>query len=270
MADTAAELRSGDVRDGEALVRAAEGCYGVVHLAAIAIERGANTYESVNTEATRTVIEAMRRAGVSRLVFTSQNGASLSSPSPFLRSKAIAEQLVRASGLRWTVLRPSVIFGPEDEFVNVLARMVRLSPLLFPLPGGGRARFQPVAVGDVARVVALCMERDGTVNAAYALGGPVPLSLRDMVERILVAMDARRTLVAVPIALLRPLVWLMSRLLPRPPVTPALLDLLALDNTVPDDAIRREFHFAPTPFAPEELRYLRRITTRDALRSFFG
>ena len=83
----------------------------------------------------------------------SQNGASPTSPYRFLRSKGVAEEIVTSSNLKWTVIKPSVIFGPEDEFVNVLARLVRLSPLVFPLPGGGVARFQPIAVDDVARAV---------------------------------------------------------------------------------------------------------------------
>jgi uncharacterized protein YbjT (DUF2867 family) len=200
----------------------------------------------------------------------SQNGASSASPYRFLRSKGIAEDQVRASERQWTVLRPSVIFGPEDEFVNVLARLVRLTPVIFPLPGGGTARFQPVAVDDVARAIAVALERPETVGGVYPLGGPAALTLRQMVERVLLAMDEERTLVSVPIAVLYPMVALAERLLPSPPVTTSLLDLLNVDNTVPGSALKDVFGITPTPFAPEEISYLKQISVGDALRAMMG
>lgn len=268
LADLRVELRAGDVRNPAALEGTLAGAGAVVHLAAIAMERGDNTYESVNTEGTRTLIECARRAGIRRFVFTSQNGASATSPSPFLRSKGVAEDLVRQSGLDWTVLRPSVIFGPEDEFVNVLARIARLTPLLLPLPDGGRARFQPISVRDVAAVVAQSLQRDSTIGGVYPLGGPAPLTLRQMAERILAAMRARRTIVGIPRAVLRPVVGAMQRIVPNPPVTTTLLDLLGSDNVVPDNMLA-EFGIDPVPFAPEEIDYVRRITFREALEAFF-
>ena len=261
---------AGDLRDPAAVRAAVQGVDAVVHLAAIAIERPGQSYEDVNTVATIGLLDAAGDAGVERLVHMSQNGASSDSPYRFLRSKGMADDRVRASGLSWTVLRPSVIFGPEDEFVNVLARLVRLSPVVYPLPDGGRARFQPVAVDDVARAVAQALDTPDTVGGSYDLGGPVALTLRQMVERVLLAMDASRVLVPVPVAVLRPLVALAQRVLPNPPVTTSLLDLLALDNTVAGDALRDVFGIVPTPFAPEELHYLRDITAGEALRSMMG
>lgn len=265
-----AQLVTGDVRDRAALHDAVRGATAVIHLAAIAIERPGQRYEEINTEATIALLDAARTAGVERVVYMSQNGASSASPHRFLRSKGVAEDRVRESGLRWTVLRPSVIFGPEDEFVNVLARLVRLSPVVYPLPGGGRARFQPVAVGDVARVVCLTLDRPETSGEVYALGGPAALTLRQMVERVLLAMEVERTLVGIPIPLLYPIVAVAQRLLPNPPVTTSLLDLLEVDNTVSDSALWSVFGIAPKPFAPEELTYLRRITWQDALRAMMG
>src|SRR5688572_27527024 len=140
------ELCVGDLRDRDVVSSAVSGTGAIVHLAAIAIETKGQTYEDVNTEPTRLLLEAARVAEVPRFVYMSQNGASSGSPYRFLRSKGVAEDLVARSDRQWTVLRPSVIFGPEDEFVNVLARLVRLTPIVFPLPGGGRARFQPISV----------------------------------------------------------------------------------------------------------------------------
>jgi NADH dehydrogenase len=263
------ETRVGDIRDSDAMRSAADGCGSVIHLAAIAIEKSGESYEATNADATAIVLDAANAAGIDRIIHMSQNGADSESPHPFLRSKGIAEDRVKSSTLHWTVFRPSVIFGPEDEFVNVLGRLVRLSPVVFPLPGGGTARFQPISVYDVAKVVCMSLEDQATVGATYSLGGSTPLTLRQMTERILIAMHASRILVSVPVKALRPVVGIAQAVLPRPPVTTGLLDLLEMDNVVPDNSIS-DFDIEPVPFAPEELLYLRKITVGSALRSLCG
>ena len=263
------EFRVGDVRDASALRSALSGCGAVVHLAAIAIEKKGESYTESNTAATERLISAARAQNVQRIIFMSQNGADSRSPFPFLHSKGIAQDSIKTSGLRWTILRPSVIFGPEDQFVNVLGRLIRLTPKIFPLPNGGKARFQPIGVDDVARVVRLSLEKKETVNQVYELGGAVPLTLREMTERILTAMGTNRKLISVPVKLLRPVVAFAQRVLPNPPVTSSLLDLLALDNTVSRNALTENFKIVPIPFAADELQYLRRITARSALKSLF-
>ena len=257
------------MRDATALRSSLNGCGAVVHLAAIAIEKKGESYLESNTAATERLISAARAENVHRVIFMSQNGADSRSPYPFLRSKGVAQDSIKTSGLRWTVLRPSVIFGTEDQVVNVIGRMIRLTPKVFPLPGGGTARFQPIAVDDVARVVRLSLEKKETVHQSYDLGGAVPLTLRQMTERILAAMGTDRKLVAVPVKVLRPIVALAQRFLPNPPVTSNLLDLLALDNTVANNALTEYFKVVPVPFAADELQYLRRITVRNALKSLF-
>ena len=263
------EIRSADIRDAEAMRSALTGCGALVHLAAIAIEKGAESYEASNTDATGVILAAARSADVSRIVYMSQNGASSSSPYRFLRSKGLAENMVTDSQTRWSVLKPSVIFGPEDEFINVLARMIRLSPVVFPLPGGGTARFQPIAVDDVARAVKKCLEDPATIRKTFTIGGSTPLTLRQMTERILVAMNTSRRLVGVPVSAIRPLVAAAQKLLPRPPVTTGLLELLDMDNVVPENDLATGLGIDPVPFAPEELLYLREITAGSALRSLF-
>lgn len=261
------EFRVGDIRDAGELRSALNGCGAVVHLAAIAIEKKGETYAQTNTAATERLISAARAENVQRFIFMSQNGADSASRFAFLHSKGVAQDSVRSSGLRWTILRPSVIFGPEDEFVNVIGRLIRLTPQIFPLPGGGVARFQPVGVDDVAKVVRLSLEKRETVGRIYELGGSIPLTLRQITERILSAMGTSRTLVPVPLAMLRPIVALAQRLLPNPPFTSSLLDLLAIDNTVADNALTDSFGVTPIPFAGDELSYVRRITARSAFRS---
>jgi uncharacterized protein YbjT (DUF2867 family) len=263
------EFRVGDARDASTLRSSLSGCGAVVHLAAIAIEKKGESYRESNTAATERLISAARAEGVARIIFMSQNGADSRSPYPFLRSKGVAQDTIKTSGLRWTIFRPSVIFGPEDQFVNVLGRLIRLTPKIFPLPNGGSARFQPIAADDVARVVRLSLEKKETLGQVYELGGAVPLTLREMTERILTAMGTSRRLVSVPVKVLRPVVALAQRVLPNPPVTSGLLDLLALDNTVARNALTETFKIVPIPFAADELQYLRRITAKNAFRSLF-
>lgn len=263
------DIRVGDIRDAPYLRSSMDGAWAVVHLAAIAIEKADDSYQSANVDATRAVLDAAIAARVTRFVHMSQNGSDSASPYRFLRSKGEAQDMVVASTLDWTVLRPSVIFGAEDEFVNVIARIVRLTPFVLPLPGGGRSRFQPIAVTDVATVIARSLADDDTCGRVLPLGGPAPLTLREMAERILVAMDTQRRIVGVPVAAMRPLVTALWHLLPRPPVTPELLDTLAIDNTVHNNAVTGTFGMLPIPFAPEELLYLRSVTTGSALRSLF-
>lgn len=263
------EIRISDIRNVNDMRSALSGAGALVHLAAVAIEKPGQTYTDTNTNATRVLIDSAQAESVDRLVYMSQNGANSRSPYPFLRSKGMAQDMVQGSNLRWTVLRPSVIFGPEDEFVNVLARLIRLSPFVFPLPGGGTTRFQPVAVADVARAVVKALTDESTIGRSYSIGGAAPLTLRQMTERILIAMNASRRLIGIPVAAIRPLVAASQRLLPNPPVTTGLLDLLEMDNVIERNDLSGELGIAPIPFAPEELLYLRKITVGAAIESLF-
>lgn len=263
------EIRVGDILDAPYLRSSMDGAAAAVHLAAVAIERDGDSYQSANVEATRAVIAAACAARVPRLIHMSQNGSDSASPHRFLKSKGIAQDLVTSSPLQWTVLRPSVIFGPEDAFVNVLARLALLTPIILPLPANGATRFQPIAVNDVAAVIARRLADENADARTFPLGGPAELTLRQIAERILVAMNVRRQIVGVPTAAVRPFVAALWHLVPKPPVTTELLDILALDNTVPDNTLMTVFGISPTPFAPEELLYLKRITVSDALRSLF-
>ena len=259
----------GDVRDRETLTAALRDAAAVVHLAAIAVEQPGESYDEVNAGATALLVDAAAEAGVTRVVYMSQNGASSASPNRFLRSKGIAEDHVRSSDRTWTVFRPSVIFGAYDTLASTLARLVRLCPRVVALPGAGTARFQPVSADDVARAVGIALDKPETVGGVYPIGGPATLTLEQMAERVLLAMEEERTLLNVPVAMLRPVVALTERVLPRPPVTTELLELLDADNIVEGTALTDVFGIVPTPFAPEELRYLKAVTRRDALQSLF-
>ena len=263
------ETVQGDVRDREGIKKLFEGVSAVIHLAAIAIEKGDATYEAVNTQGTINVVDAAVEAGVPRFINMSQNGASSKVPYRFLKSKGMAQDYVAAHALSWTALRPSAVFGPQDEFFNTFARLLKVTPLVFPLVGGGKAQFQPVSVFDVAEAAIRSIEDDKTIGKELELGGPEVLTLAEIEKRVMEAVGAKRLMIPAPVPLLRPAVWLMERVLPGSPVTSGLLDLLAVPNTVADNALVSTFHMQPTPFSGNHLNYLRDNTLGDTLAKFF-
>lgn len=264
------EIVEGDVTRPGSLAPAMDGVDCVIHYAAIAMEKGGQTYEAVNFQGTVNVLRAAESARVRRFIHMSQNGASSDLPYRFLASKGAAQEAVAASDLMWTALRPSAIFGPQDEFFNSLARLVKITPLVFPLIGGGKAEFQPVSVSDVVEAVMRCLDDERTVGAELALGGPETLTLGEIEKRVIEALGAWRLLLPAPVGLLRPVVMIMQSLLPGSPVSTSLLDLLAVPNTVPDNALVNRFGMEPIPFAGEHIAYLNDNSLGDTLAKFFG
>jgi NADH dehydrogenase len=264
------EWVQGDVTKAETLVAAMTGVSAVVHTVAIAIEKGGRTYDEINFEGTVNMVEAARQAGVRRFANLSQLGADPDLPYRFLASKGMAQHHVAASGLDWTAVRPSVIWGPEDEFANTFARLVPLSPVIYPIVGDENAKFQSIWVDDVAEVFLKILGDDATIGHEYELGGPEILTLEEIERRTLEAVGARRIMVRFPMPLLRVIVALMETLLPAPPVTRSLLELLAVSNVTEDNAIHR-FVEHPRPFTVENIQpYMKEFTVRGTLRQFFG
>ena len=264
------EIIEGDVTQPASLAPAMRDVSAVIHTVAIAMEKGGQTYESVNYQGTVNVLKAAEAAGVKRFINISQNGARADLPYRFLASKGRAQEAVAASNMQWTALRPSAIFGPQDEFFNSFARLLKLTPIVFPLIGGGVAEFQPVSVHDVVEAAIRCLADDSTIGAELALGGPEVLRLGEIERRIIDALGTWRILLPVPVALLRPVVRVMEALLPGSPVSTSLLDLLAVPNTVPDNALVKHFGMEPIPFSGEHIAYLRNNTLSDTLAKFFG
>ncbi|MCU0514652.1 MAG: complex I NDUFA9 subunit family protein [Anaerolineae bacterium] len=262
------ELAPADIADRDALKRLMRDVSAVVHTVAISMEKGSQTYDEVNFQGTINVVDAAEAAGVTRFINVSQNGADSKLPYRFLASKGKAQEYVASSGLRWTAVRPSAIFGPQDEFFNTFARLVRLTPVIFPLIGGGKAEFQPVSVLDVAHGIVMCLEDDSTIGQELIFGGPEPLTLAEIERRVIAALGTSRLLVPVPVALLRPAVLVMQSVLPGSPVSTGLLDLLAVPNTTPHNDLVTTLHRQPIPFAGEHIAYLRETSAGQALRKF--
>jgi uncharacterized protein YbjT (DUF2867 family) len=259
-----------DVTRPESLRGAFQGATAVIHTVAIAIEKGGRTYEEINYQGTDNAVEAAKAAGVRRFINMSQLGADSQLPYRFLASKGRAQEYVAASGLDWTAFRPSVVWGPGDEFANTFARLVPLTPLIFPIIGDENARFEPVWVEDVASSFAAALEDETTIGLEFELGGPEVLTLEEIERRTLRAIGARRWMIRFPMPLLRVIVTLMEKLLPNPPVTRSLLELLAVSNVTENNAIHR-FVPDPRPFKEEHIApYMREFRVRDTLASYLG
>jgi uncharacterized protein YbjT (DUF2867 family) len=264
------EIVKGDVTRPETLTEWMQGVDAVMHLVAVAIEKGKRTYELINTQGTINVVDAAKAAGVKRFLNMCQNGATPDHSSRFLRSKGIAQDYVAKSGLDWTAFRPTVIFGPQDEFANVLARLIQITPVAFPIVGDGKAQFQPVYIGDVVEAFVRSLEDKSTIRHEYELGGPEVLTYEQIVDRVLKALKTSRIKIKVPVPVIRPVVIAMQAVLPNPPVTTTLLELLPVPNVVKDNALVSKFNITPIPFTPEQLSYMRDFSVFTTLGKFLG
>lgn len=264
------ELVEGNVNKPETLSSALHGVSAVVHTVAIAIEKGGRKYETVNYQGTVNTIDAAKKAGVKRFINISQLGADGRLPYRFLASKGKAQEYVAASGLDWTALRPSVIWGPEDEFANTFARLVPLTPLIFPVVGDENSKFQPIWVDDVATCVVKVLADPSTIGKELEIGGPEILTLKEIELRTLQAVGARRTMIPFPMPILKIAVSMMELLLPAPPVTLSLLELLAVPNFTQNNTIT-QFVPDPRPFKVEYIsQYMRTFNIRQTISQFFG
>jgi len=245
------EVRRANVTDPASLDGAFAGVDVVVHTVAIPTERSAS-FERVNAEGTRTVVREAERAGVRKIVHVSAIGASPESPYPFLRSKGQGQAAVTSSAVPHAVLRPSVLFGPGDDFFPRLRFSLRFP--VVPLPGGGAARFQPLHVQDLARAIVLAAR--GHLTGVFELGGPVPVTYRDLLAETMRAYRIRRPTVPLPVSLMKPAAFVFEHLMADPPVTVRQLDLLAVDNTPHPNAIDQVFGVRPRAFLGGGLSYL--------------
>jgi uncharacterized protein YbjT (DUF2867 family) len=207
-----------------------------VNLVGILFERGRQRFDAIQAAGAEAVALAAKSAGA-RVVHVSAIGADANSPSHYGRSKAEGERRVLAAVPEATVMRPSIAFGPEDDFFNRFAALARIAPAL-PLPGGGHTRFQPVFAGDVAAAIALAVDGATKPGAIYELGGPDVHTFRQLMQFVLATTGRRRLLLTVPFGLLK-LQAAFAQFLPKPPITPDQVEMLRADNVV-SDAARRE------------------------------
>lgn len=249
------EQVQGDVTRPETFANALSGCDAAINLVGIIREfpsRGA-TFAKLHVEATRNVVAAAKRAGVQRFVQMSALGTRPNAVSAYHRTKFEAEETVRASGLSWTIFRPSLVFGPKDEFVNMMAGYIRRFGAA-PMIGDGRYRLQPIAAEDVARCFSLALEMPQTENKTFEICGPDRFTYVEMLDCIGRALGKRVCKLASPLALMKLVVPLLEGF-PFFPLTSDQMTML-LEESICDSSWRDTFTFQPVHFEEGIRRWL--------------
>ena len=226
------EVLPGDVLDTHACLRAVDGCDALVHLIGIRREypRDGITYEAMHTEATYAVVDAARRAKVARVVFMSALGARPDAPSRYHKTKFESEEIVRNSGMRWTIFRPSIIFGPGDEFHPLVAELVHRQ--IVPVIDGARSLLQPVSINNVAGPMARSLVMPETQGRVFEVGGPEQLKFLDIMYKVARYYGVWPNTVSVSSMLARPIVKFAQRFQSFPLTYEELLMLL--ENNICD------------------------------------
>jgi NADH dehydrogenase len=225
--------------------------HAAINLVGILAESGAQLFNGVHSDGAGSIAKAARAAGA-RMVHVSAIGADENSPARYGRSKAAGEKAVLEAASAAIILRPSVVFGPEDQFSNRFAALARVSPML-PLIGGGLTKLQPVYVGDVATAVADAVDGAAKEGAVYELGGPEVLTMREIMEVILRVTERKRMLISLPFGLAR-LQALVLQFAPGPlKLTPDQVALLRSDNVVSDAAKSAGLTLEGLGIAPDSL-----------------
>jgi NADH dehydrogenase len=239
-----------NLRYPESVTAAFRDADAVINLVGILFERGRQRFDAVMTSGAQTVARAAEAVSAP-LVHVSAIGADERSSARYARAKAEGERLVLAAHPAAVIVRPSIIFGPEDDFFNRFAALARLAPAL-PLVGGGLTRMQPVFAGDAAEAIARAVDGDLRAGMVYELGGPDVRTFKELMQFVLATTQRRRLLVPVPFALMK-LQAMMLQFLPKPPITPDQVELLKRDNIVSEEAKRDARTLEAIGITPESI-----------------
>ena len=248
-----------DVWDEPTVARAVERSESIINTVGHYVEKSTATFDQVHGRGALHVARQATKAGAERLIHISGLGADPASDSPYVRARGIGEDLVREAFDGATILRPSVIFGPEDSFLNTLAGLARRSPVL-PLFGMGRTQLQPVFVGDVAAACASALADPATAGRTYELGGPGIHTYKALLRMVVRELGSRRLLVPVPFFIWGMLAALMA-VLPNPPLTRDQVTLMRRDNVAGTTALTLK-DLAIVPVSVEETLPLYRTNWR--------
>ncbi len=255
-----------DVRGLRAALKDVDAIY---HLAGGEGEGGRANLQVVDIDGTRNLVQAAADARVDRILYISHLGADRAAGFPVLKAKGIAEEFIRKSGVPFTILRGSILFGPEDEFTNGLAMLLAAAPGFFPLPSKGEMLIQPLWVEDLVTCLVWALDNPETVNQTYSVGGSEYLSLRQVVQTVMEVTEQRRFLLNWPVQAMRALTISMEFVFPNFPASIFWMDYLAMSRTCAVDTIPRIFGLMPARFITR-LDYLRSgHWTRQMLRTLF-
>lgn len=247
---------AGDITKPETFQDAVKDCDAVINLIGIIREfPGRNiTFRKLHVDATDNLLVAARKAKVSRYLQMSALGTRIDAVSNYHKSKWQAEELVRNSGLEWTIFRPSLIFGPKDAFINMLADQLRLTPVM-PVIGNGRYRLQPIHADDVARCFALALEKPETVGQTFELCGNDRMSYEELLDEISTALGRSKACKPhAPLSLMKMIIPVMQNI-PQFPITMDQLQML-LEESICDGIWKKTFGFEPRGFSEGIGEYL--------------
>lgn len=254
-----------DVHDADQVAAAVLGADAVINLTGVLSPRGENSFEAIHVDAAQTIAVAAKAAGARTLVHVSAIGADKDSDSAYAASKGDGEERVREAFPEAAIVRPSLVFGPEDDFFNRFAALARIAPAL-PLIGGGLTKFQPVFVGDVAAAIAQLALDPALGGKTYELGGPTVYTFKELMEFLLQAIARKRLLVPIPFALATIPAFVLQ-FAPRP-LTPDQVTLLKRDNVVTGANTLATLGIVPSSVEAEVPAYLWRFRPRGQYEEF--
>ncbi|PKB67594.1 MAG: hypothetical protein BZY81_04350 [SAR202 cluster bacterium Io17-Chloro-G4] len=261
------DIQYGNVLNPDALTVAFNGVDAAVHLVGTIRRGNRNTYDQINRQGVANVVAAAKAARVKHLVFVSAIGATGNPGYPYLFSKWQGEQEVANSGLSYTIIQSSIIFGPGDEFLNTIAAMVKTLPVV-TVAGSGKNRIQPIDVEDVSWCIATAVDLEVLKGKTIELGGPEQLSINEVFGIVARTMGKRRLRLHLPVWLMFIMTW-FSQVLPRPPITMDQLRLLPMRNVAEPQSVEDNFGFTPKT-VEGNIDYVKLLSTREAFRILSG
>lgn len=245
------DFAKGDTTQPETLIQALNGIETVVHCAFITADRKqreGNNYQITNVGGTRNLIQAAKKAGVKKIVMVSGLGTQPEKPGSYMQGRYEAEQVLINSGLDWTIVQPSVLFGKGSPFITGLSELVKSAPVL-PLIGGGEIRFQPIHVDDVVTIIStIITQREQTSKHTYTIGGPEYYTLSRIFDEIQAVLGTKKIKVYTPLFAVKIGAFFLNALMAKPPITPAALALFQFDNITDLDSVEQQFGFQPRDF----------------------
>lgn len=262
------EVQYGSVRDPVALSSAFYDVEAVVHLVGVIRPRRRDSFEDVHREGTANVLAAAKEAGAGHFLHVSVIGAANDRSYPYLYTKWQGEQEVLNGGIPYTIFRPSMLFGEGDEFLNALAGLVRLFPLV-PVIGSGKNRLHPLAADDLARCIAITLGREDLKGRTLDLGGAERLSYNELVSEVAQAMGKRRLRFHLPVWPMYAATAVSQVFLPRPPITTDQIKMLGIRSVAELGEVERVFGFTPRPMKGN-IDFVNSVGVADGIQMLLG
>jgi NADH dehydrogenase len=251
------EIVEGKLSDEVALFRAVSGVHTILHLENAQWWGRTGDLERVELDGARAIVAAARAARVGRVILLSHLGAAPSSAYPLLRYKGLVEETIRSSGLAYTIIRSGLVFGEEDAFINHIAMQLASTPFIFFMPGRGEIALHPLHIEDLVTAVVAALENMNVVDNVLEIGGPEYISLEDLLFTVMRVTGIARLIVPLPPYMIRWIITVYSRLVPRSLLTPQWLDLLATHRTARLGNMYHYFGFQPRRLEDTLVTYMR-------------